>query len=254
MEKKNITLIAILFGLFVLTVLIFTSTQGTSETKNSKKSADRIALKSTKGLDLGQLFLFYGSDKDLNGYTSVYHTLFDNLKTQPIRFLEIGIGTMIPNVNSSMVGYARPGYQPGGSLRAWRDYFANGEIHGADVQEDTQFHDEPRIKTHLCDSTQKEKVVALMNTLGNEKFDIIIDDGSHNDNDQLSTLTNFYPYLKDNGIYIIEDIYPGSRVSTNPVLVSKACNGDPFFFVGTKNNICVIFKKHLLRNSETYNY
>ena len=78
--------------------------------------------------DLGQLFRLYGSDKDTNGYTSVYHTLFDHMKQKPMRLLEIGIGTMIPNVPSSMVGYSRPGYKPGGSLRAWRDYFVRGDI------------------------------------------------------------------------------------------------------------------------------
>jgi len=33
-------------------------------------------------LDLSELFNYYGSDKDKNGYTSLYHTLFNNLKNQ----------------------------------------------------------------------------------------------------------------------------------------------------------------------------
>ena len=33
-----------------------------------------------------------------------------------------GIGTMLPGVHSSMVGFASPGYRPGGSLRSWRDF------------------------------------------------------------------------------------------------------------------------------------
>jgi hypothetical protein len=208
----------------------------------------------TKELDLGQLFRYYGSDKDSHGYTSVYHALFNHLKEKPVTVLEIGIGTMIPNVPSSMVGYSLPGYKPGGSLRAWRDYFVNGSIYGADIQPDTQFHDEPRIFTHLCDSTNKEKVQEFMKSLGGAKFDIIIDDGSHLDANQLKTLSNFYPYLKDGGIYIIEDIYPGSAVSSKPGEVSKICNGDPLFFVGLRHDFGVIYKKHLIRESQGYRY
>lgn len=204
--------------------------------------------------DLGQLFRHYGSDKDINGYTSVYHTLFNHLKSEPVKMLEIGIGTMIPGVHSSMVGYARPGYKPGGSLRAWRDYFVNGSIYGLDVQEDTQFYDEPRIETYLCNSLSKSDVEALMGCLNEMKFDIIIDDGSHYDLDQLTTLSHFYPYLRDGGIYIIEDIYPGSSLNTTPAVLSSFCQNDPYFFVGVNNNICVIFKKHLKRNAKSYQY
>jgi hypothetical protein len=208
----------------------------------------------TKTLDLGQLFRYYGTDKDAHGYTSMYHTLFDHLKKKPITVLEIGIGTMIPNVHSSMVGYSAPGYKPGGSLRAWRDYFVNATIHGVDIQADTQFTDEPRIITHLCNSTDKTKVDELMQSLGNITFDIIIDDGSHIDKNQIKTLTNFYPYLKDGGIYIIEDISPGSKITAKPEEVSKLCNGGPLFFVGLHNNIAVIYKKPLSRDDIRYSY
>jgi len=208
----------------------------------------------TEGFDLGQLFRHYGSDKDVNGYTSIYHVLFDHRKKQPIKLLEIGIGTMIPNAHSSMVGYAGKNYKPGGSLRAWRDYFIRGDIHGVDVQADTQFSDEPRITTHLCDSTSKNAVAEFMKNLNGMKFDIIVDDGSHIVSNQIKTLANFYPYLNDNGLYIIEDIYPESPLSRKPRLLSAICNGDPYFFVGVKNNICIIFKNHLNRNSDKYKY
>jgi hypothetical protein len=205
-------------------------------------------------MDLGELFNHYGSDKDTNGYTSLYHTLFDNIRHKSMNILEIGIGTMIPGAHSSMVGYAHPGYKPGGSLRAWRDYFFNADIYGVDVQPDTQFSDEPRISTNICNSLNKGSVNSYMRSLGNLKFDIILDDGCHIDSSQLTTLSNFYPYLKDGGIYIIEDIYPGSSLSSNPAEISKICNNDPLFFVGVNNNICVIYKKHLKRNKDSYNY
>lgn len=250
MKRKY--LLGLLFGAIASTVLATNSKPLSSSTDASDHIKNITAIKAER--DLGQIFRAYGSDKDINGYTSIYHTLFDHMRDQPITMLEIGIGTMIPGVHSSMVGYAREGYKPGGSLRAWRDYFVNGTIYGADVQPDTQFAGEPRIITCLCDSTNPVEVGLFMQKIGNIKFDIIIDDGSHIDANQLKTLANFYPYLKDSGIYIVEDIYPGSALSKTPKVIAPLANGDPYFFVGTKNNICVIFKKHLERDSNSYPY
>ena len=125
---------------------------------------------------------------------------------------------------------------------------------GADIQPDTQFTDEPNITTHLCDSTNPDRSADFMKKLGDVKFDIIIDDGSHIDTNQLKTLLICCFYVKDGGFYIIEDIYPGSKVSTMPQLLETLCGGDPYFFVGLKNNICVIYKNHLKRSEYRINY
>ena len=101
--------------------------------------------------DLAALFALRGSDKDRNGYSSLYNTLFLPLKDSPVTLLEIGVGTMLPG-NSSMKGYMPDSYKPGASLRAWRDFFPNGEMHGMDVQPDCMFS-EWRIATHMCNST-----------------------------------------------------------------------------------------------------
>lgn len=202
-------------------------------------------------MDLAQLFNFYGSDKDRNGYSQIYHTLFDSIKDQKLNILEIGIGTLIPNVSSSMVGIALEHYKPGGSLRAWRDYFKNSNIYGFDIQEDTQFK-EDRITTYLCNSTDRINVNETIEFISNDnddfKFDIIIDDGSHHDEHQLLTLKYLYSHLKQGGFYIIEDIYIGSRITTQPHLLTTLCKGDPYFFVGVSNNVCVIYKKKLFSN------
>lgn len=203
-------------------------------------------------LDLAELFNKYGSDKDRNGYAQVYHTLFNGKREQEINMLEIGIGSLIPGVPSSMLGYALEGYKPGGSLRAWRDYFSKGRIIGVDIQLDTQFSDELRIETYISNSTKALEVETLMKRLDNPLFDIILDDGSHHDMDQIATLHNCYSYLKPGGIYIIEDIYPGSKLTTMPALIGAMCNQDPYFFVGLKNNICVIYKSPL--KSRRLNY
>lgn len=205
-------------------------------------------------MDLGQLFRYYGSDKDVNGYSPIYHTLFNKERENITSMLEIGIGTMIQGAPSSMCGYSQPGYAPGGSLRAWRDYFPYASLHGADIQLDTQFVEE-RITTHICNSGKKDEVDALMSKFPEGyQFDIILDDGDHDGNIQLATLGHFYPHLKEGGIYIIEDIFPGCIVSTQPERIEKICNSDPFFYVGVKNNICVIYKSKLQRDNYRQNY
>jgi hypothetical protein len=206
----------------------------------------------TDNYDLAELFNKYGSDKDRNGYSSLYFTIFDKIKNDNINLLEIGIGTMIQGAPSSMFHYSLPGYSPGGSLRAWRDFFINGHIVGADIQPDTQFTDD-RISTVLCNSIVKTEVDSLMNEcFPNYMFDIIIDDGCHNANSQIHTLKNFFPYLKDGGIYVIEDIYTGSSVSSNPAIVKDIVGKSPFFYSGVKNNLCVIYKKTLNTNTQNF--
>jgi hypothetical protein len=203
-------------------------------------------------LDLAELFRKYGSDKDINGYSQVYFTLFDKMKDMKLNFLEIGIGTMIPGAHSSMVGYAPAHYKPGASLRAWRDFMPNSRIIGLDIQLDTQFSDEERIETYLCYSVGTDEVNRWHEKMDGLMFDVIIDDGSHVASDQLITLSNFYPMLKPGGIYIIEDVVENSALSTNPESIEEKCNGDVFFFVGVKNNICVIYKKPLNSNRAGY--
>ena len=134
-------------------------------------------------MDLDELMNKYGSDKTRNGYVPMYHSFLKHLRSNPVHLLEVGIGTMIPGAPSSMVGYSLPGYAPGGSLRAWRDYFPQGEIVGVDIQPDTQFVEE-RIQTFLADSSSKEQLDAV---LGYRTFDVIIDDGLHYDETQITT-------------------------------------------------------------------
>jgi hypothetical protein len=204
-------------------------------------------------MDLAQLFNHYGTDKDVIGYTPVYHALFDRRRHDPLRLLEIGIGTMLPDVHSSMRGFALAEYRPGGSLRAWRDYFGRADIYGVDVQPDTQFSEE-RITTCLCDSTDAAHVESRFRRLSGLRFDIIIDDGSHVDANQLKTLENFYPHLNDGGLYVVEDIHSDSTLMTRPEVLEPLCHGDPFFFAGMMNTMCVVYRRHLERHPSGYGY
>ncbi len=189
-------------------------------------------------LKLGALFDKYGSDKHRNGYTPIYQSLFKNIRERELNILEIGIGTMISGAPSSMVGYSLPNYQPGGSLRAWRDYFPKSHIWGLDIQPDTQFSEE-RISTDLVNSINATAVDAFFAKYKDIKFDIIIDDGWHKDSAQLATLRNFLPHVKKGGYYIVEDIYPKSKFLTIFKAEVELISVGWHKFVTEDKNICV---------------
>lgn len=151
----------------------------------------------------------YGSDKIANGYVPVYTALFRHPTFMVDSLLEVGIGTMLDGVPSSMarVAWRSVDYQPGASLKAWRDYFPHAQVVGIDPQPDCQFADE-RIMTIQADSTDTETMRALGRSLS-KAFDVIIDDGLHTIPAQMATLNNLWTWLRPGGLYIIEDVHPG---------------------------------------------
>jgi demethylmacrocin O-methyltransferase len=191
-------------------------------------------------MDLDQLFTLYGSDKTINGYAPVYHSFLKNIREKHVAILEIGIGTMIQGAPSSMVGYSLPGYSPGGSLRAWRDYFPNGTIVGIDIQPDTQFSEE-RIETYLADSSKQEY---LDKVLGNRTFDFIVDDGLHYDETQIQTMMNLWHRVRPGGYYVIEDITEWSRIPNQfRSHIADIVGNDGLFFLTEKKNVLVASRR-----------
>ena len=55
------------------------------------------------------------------------------------------------------------------------------------------------------DSTNTKSGDIIKNKYGGE-FDVILDDGLHNISAQVKTFNTFWPLLKKEGIYLIEDI------------------------------------------------
>jgi hypothetical protein len=161
--------------------------------------------------NLGELFDKYRSDKNRNQYTALYHSLFKNIRSKPLLILEIGVGCTY-----LMGGEWYKGYQ-GSSLKAWSEYFPRASLYGIDIAADAidlNFFN-GRVTTHLCNSTDVTQVNAFAEMIRAKHnipisqvgtFDIIIDDGSHLETDQLATLRNVFPHLKANGYYVLEDI------------------------------------------------
>lgn len=122
-------------------------------------------------------------------YIAEYDRIFQPLKEFPIRLLEIGI-------------------QNGGSLEIWSKFFPNAEkIVGCDINllcAQLEF-DDPRITVVAKNANTDEAEESIIACSNN--FDFIIDDGSHRSEDIIHSFSRYFPYLKDGGIYIAEDLH-----------------------------------------------
>ncbi len=136
---------------------------------------------------LNEIGLKYGTDKasSHHNYLSFYDTFLASLRDQPITLLEIGVFK-------------------GASLNTWSEYFPNAKIIGVDIQLSCKQLETDRIKIELADQSNLEHLAQLAITHG--PFDLIIEDGSHMWEHQITTLRSLFPFLKNGGHYIVEDL------------------------------------------------
>lgn len=153
---------------------------------------------------LTDIMNFYGSDKG-NGhhnYTDYYSLLFDDIRHKELNILEIGIGSVNPNIPSNMCGNKE--YKSGSSLRGWKEYFYNSYIYGCDIDKNILF-EENKICTFYLDQTNP--LIIYNNIVEiDRKYDIIIDDGLHFFDVNWAVLKQIFCKLNEDGFYIIEDI------------------------------------------------
>lgn len=113
-----------------------------------------------------------------------------------------------PFINRESLSIFEIGILHGGSLEIWAKFFTNAtKIIGCDINKsckDLSFKD-PRIEVIIGDvNSNKIKNKILSN---NKHFDLIIDDGSHNSKDIIKSFLLYFPYLNNDGVYIIEDLH-----------------------------------------------
>lgn len=148
----------------------------------------------------------YGSDKgSYHNYTAIYYDFFNDISNNNLNVFELGLGTNYTDIPSSM----GPNGKPGASLYGWKEFFPISNIYGADIDKRILFNDD-RINTYFCDQTDIRSISNLWNTndLKNLEFDIILDDGLHEFNANLTFFENSVYKLKKGGKYIIEDLFP----------------------------------------------
>lgn len=137
-------------------------------------------------------------------YLRFYDLLFRGWRNKPINLLEIGV-------------------QFGHSLRTWRDYFPEARITGIDITDN---------------GVAKEGFSVIIGDAYNDAikqrihgfYHIIIDDGSHNPDDQRFVVMNYPHLLTRDGILIVEDVLSKDTI---PVLIDAIPHNNFF-------NWCVV--------------
>jgi predicted O-methyltransferase YrrM len=125
-------------------------------------------------------------------YTLFYNSFFKKQRHEELKIAELGI-------------------LDGASLLMWREYFSNSQIYGFEynnllINNFKKKFDNNRINLTNIDVTNKDSILNSLRDV-NETYDIIIDDTTHQFEDQIRVIENIYSYLKPGGVLIIEDIF-----------------------------------------------
>jgi len=146
---------------------------------------------------LKELFDKYNCDKSAkHNYHEVYESLFEPYQNDPINFLEIGVFK-------------------GASTAAIHEYFPNATIYGLDIFERVDVNEidilkEDRVNWLKGNSLNPSIADAIEAKWPGIKFDFILDDGAHWPEANRKTMENIIQFLAEDGIYIIEDVFPMS--------------------------------------------
>tara|TARA_B100000242_G_C42872632_1_gene404941 strand:+ start:14 stop:760 length:747 start_codon:yes stop_codon:yes gene_type:complete len=169
--------------------------------------------------DLDELLFFYGSDKAEifrlknekgHGFSKFYKKYLSEFKNEQINILEIG-------------SYA------GASAAAFSKYIPNSKVFCFDVNITNFKYSSDKIFVYGLDIKNEYKVSKILKQIFKknkfEKFDLIIDDGSHLLSDMLFSFNFFLKHVKKNRFYIIEDFkhpnYYKYNKDTNEILIDN---------------------------------
>ncbi len=120
-------------------------------------------------------------------YFHIYDQIFSKYRNKKITFLEIGVFS-------------------GGSLFMWEKFFGKkAKIIGVDSNPDTKKFEKYGFKIFNGDQSKEIFWKKLFEKVG--KVDIVLDDGGHTNYQQIITTNCCSPYIKDNGLLVIEDVH-----------------------------------------------
>jgi hypothetical protein len=119
-------------------------------------------------------------------YFDLYERYFSRFRGRDAVILEIGVSH-------------------GGSLQMWKSYFGDkARIYGIDILPECKKFEEDRISIFIGSQTDSKFLRSVASSI--PPIDIVIDDGGHFMRQQIMTLDILYDRVKDDGIYLCEDI------------------------------------------------
>lgn len=162
-----------------------------------------------------------GTVKDeAHAYTEFYNDIFEQYKNtgKKINILEIGVDT-------------------GASLKMFNMFFDyNCEIYALDIDLSKNTYQAENVHLYHVNQNNKQEIENFLANINNIKFDIILDDGSHQLEHQIHSLLYLYKSLSETGIYILEDLhtYKWGRIIDSP-LYYLSFYGDNSFLTKEEN-------------------
>ena len=120
-------------------------------------------------------------------YFPIYEKWFSPYRGKDIVFVEIGV-------------------QNGGSVQMWKNYFGkSAQIIGIDIDERCKQFEEEQITIEIGSQEDKKFWAAFKEKY--PRVDILLDDGGHTMNQQITTFREMFPHIKDGGLYMCEDCH-----------------------------------------------
>jgi hypothetical protein len=120
-------------------------------------------------------------------YFEIYHRHFAKFVGREVNIVEIGVFS-------------------GGSLGMWLDYFGSGcRVYGVDIEPSCTAYETDSIRIFIGDQASP---AFWENFLGEvSKIDIVVDDGGHLTNQQITTFESIFAHIDYGGVYLCEDIH-----------------------------------------------
>jgi 23S rRNA U2552 (ribose-2'-O)-methylase RlmE/FtsJ len=160
---------------------------------------------------------------NVHGYAPIYEKYLGKWRESNIRILEIGIYLEYPG---------------GQSIQMWLEYFQNAMVYGFDMLDMSYLHSD-RVTTFRGDQGNREHFKSMYSAFGEEPFDFILEDGSHEHHHQMISFGATFPYVKSGGYYILEDI----SIPGRPVCCIR--NDDTYPIIEAFRDTGKIFSDHL---------
>lgn len=118
-------------------------------------------------------------------YFPAYERHLGRFRGQEVHILEIGVYS-------------------GGSMRMWKEYFgAKARIYGVDIEPLCRQYEDDQTRIFIGDQSDKNFWADVLTEV--PRLDVVIDDGGHETDQQITSLEALLPHLQPGGVYICED-------------------------------------------------
>jgi len=119
-------------------------------------------------------------------YFEVYERYFNRYRGKEMVLLEIGVSH-------------------GGSLQMWKDYFGvKAKIYGIDIDPRCKEFEEDNIEIFIGSQSDRKFLREVLQKI--PPIDILLDDGGHTMEQQITTYEELFHKIKADGVYLCEDV------------------------------------------------